>query len=772
MQSNNDLSSEIYEQLQERYQRAFKMENESNNYSPKDTGRVFINTTVYPNWIAGSECFWYKREIETGHEFRLVDAISGSNQCAFDHAGLAEKLSKACKQTVSPDQLSIENLTFLLESGTLQFSAFDQHWSYHIEQNQLTEAKVFPESWRVSPDGSQAAFVRDNNLWVRDLANDKERALTEDGDHFYVYAATASVYGREEFSTVEAIWSSDSQRLFTLVRDTRDVAIGPPLVQHVPEDGGRPKILHPDRRVGLAGDEHIEVYRLLAIEVDSGRVQMANYGGCPVYMLPYKGLFSGKQGWWSKDNRHAYFVELERGGLAARLVEFDTNNGQTRVVIEDTDTARITLMPQSHVCVLIEPLRDTNEVIWYSERSGWAHLYLYDLSTGTLKNAITQGEWVVRTVLHYDATKREVWIQTGGRTAGRNPYYCDICRVNIDSGELTPVISTDHEYLVCDQRSRATGFHHPGKGVSPGANYVVCTRSRVDQLPVSVLLDCNGNEVMELETGEVPGLPAHWRWPEPIMLKGADGETDIYAVVFRPSDFSPDKRYPILDCSFGDFIPVGSFTNNMGFASFSMSAMAYAELGFIAVMVLSRGTCMRSRAFYKDKDSSLFFACHVDDHVAVIEQLAERYDYMDIDRVGISTHTSTALPIQALLKYPDFFKVGVMQNAFSDMTITAEFFGEYCSAGLSPDLDDRQEIYSMVDRLKGKLLIIHGMLDDCTPVATAFRLVESLQKANKDFDMLFLPNLGHFRTGYVMRRRWDYLIRHLQNFEPPKEIEI
>lgn len=246
----------------------------------------------------------------------------------------------------------------------------------------------------------------------------------------------------------------------------REVGHASPLVDHIPADGSlRPQIINSDRRVAFPGDEHVDVYRFLSIELDSGETRFAKTADCPITFMPYIGYFTGHRGWWDRDCRHAYFVEEERGMKAHRLQRMDTNTGNIQTLIEEKSNHLAMLIPSTHVTPLYMPLSETNEVIWYSERSGTAHFYLYDTILGTLKNTITQGDWIVRNGLRVDAKRRELTIQTAGRVEGRNPYYCDICRVNIDTGELTTIISTDHEYIVCDQRSRLT--HRGAEKKSP-----------------------------------------------------------------------------------------------------------------------------------------------------------------------------------------------------------------------------------------------------------------------------------------------------------------
>lgn len=752
-------------EMRNRYQRAQALE------QGWMTKKVAFNTTLYPNWIGETDCFWYKRDHKTRYEYRLVNARQGSNQSAFDHQDLAAVLSEKTGNEVDAGNLPLNNLELTLSPLTLNFEACNKHWRYSATDGlcQVNDDVLSDE--KISPDGTKVMFTRDYNLWLRDLGSGEEKPLTQDGEKFNFYAATTTVYGYPMPPlTLEAIWSADSRRILTHVIDTRQVRIATPLVEHVPDDGSlRPNIIQADRRVGFADDEHIECWELLSIEVETGHIQRADYQPLPVYYPHYAGYFTGGRGWWCKDNRRAYFTELERGGKTARLLEFDTDTGQTKTLIEETSDWLVVLMPAvTHEHVLMTPLPETNELIWYSARSGWAHFYLYDLETGKLKHAITQGEWVVRNGLHFDAEKRELLIQTAGRKQGRNPYYRDICRVNIDTGEFTELLSTDHEYLVCDGRGKGVTTN---LGVSPTSNFIVTTRSRADQVPVSLLLDRSGQEVMLLETADVSGLPENWQWPEPVMLKAADGETDIYSVVFRPSDFSPDKSYPVIDCSFYFASAVGSFTNDPAFGWAYMSAAAYAELGFVAVMIFGRGNdYLRGAAFNSYKDlgfpmNPMFLNNYNQvDCVAGIKQLAERYPYIDIERVGVTELNSLASAMSGLLLYPDFYKVGVTRNSNANWRMTGAMAME--------GSDEYPVLEEFAEKLQGKLLLVAGMLDSMIPVTETFRMVAALQKANKTFDMLMLPQDGHIVSPYAVRRTWDYLVTHLLGEDPPADFEL
>ena len=731
---------------------------------------VAFNTTLFPHWIGDSDCFWYIQETRTGQFYRLVDAMKCTNTMAFNHGMLSNALAKASGKSLAADKLTLTNLDLSMIPNQVNFSAFGKRWTYDHRRESCEEITVNLPQSKLSPDGNKAIFLRDDNLWLHDFITGKEQALTKDGKKFYRYASTPTVYGRDEVVTLEALWSPDSKRVFTQVLDTRNVEVAPPIIQHVPTDGSlRPKIINPDRRVAFSSDEQFEAYRFLTIDVESCEIQYVDYHQCPVFRPPYVGYFTSRRGWWDKDSRHAYFIDQERGGKVARLLKCDTYTGSTRTLIKETSDFSVTLTPISHLHMLLIPLPETNELIWYSERSGYAHLYLHDLETGEMKNPITEGDWLVRNILHTDAKKRELFIQTAGRVKGRNPYYCDIARVNIDTGELTTILSSAHEYVVCDQRSRLSARAPNAAGVSPSGNYVVTTRSRVDEIPISVLLDRNGKELLLLETADVSGLPEKYHWPEPVMLKAADGKTDIYGVVFRPSNFNPHLQYPVLDCTYNYASCVGSFTNNNTGNWHYLSAWAYAELGFITVMIFNRGNeGLRDTTFNTYQDpviplEPLRFRFNKEDCVAGIKQLAERHSYIDLTRVGVVEFGSIPTALAGLLIHPNFYTVGVSINALLDFRLFAS---------IATKDEGYPEFEFFADNLRGKLLLIHGMLDDVIPVTMLFRLVEALQKSNKSFDMLLLPNLGHSVNGYTIQRSWDYVVEHLLGAEPPSNFKL
>ncbi|MDA9090886.1 S9 family peptidase [Porticoccaceae bacterium] len=765
-----DISSR-YEKAQAFLQEAYGAKN------------MVFNMVVVPYWIGDTDHFWYVRETKTdglmNKEFRLVNAELASNKRAFDHQALAELMAKETAEDVLSNALPLTELSFDLAEETLSFKAFDVDWLYHPKQAHLQKIDQLPLNYVTSPDGKKAVFIRDYNLWVKDLETSKEKPLTQEGKAFYVYGSTVTAGGGENWPIEDVLWSPDSSRVLTTLIDSCQVRVGIPLVQHVPTDGSIcPSLVRPDRRVAMYNDEHVEAWQLLSIEVDSGDIKPIAYDACPISYPLYQGYFSGDRGWWCKDSRHAYAVYQESDNTNTRVIKWDTHTGQVEILIEErstTENGYNEIIPATHLYPLLTPLRDSNELIWYSEHSGWAHLYLYDLTTGQLKNTITQGDWLVRDILHVDACSRELVIQTGGRTQGRNPYYRDICRVNIDTGALTEVVSSDHEYVLYEKRnwfsfgqSWVPMARDMPLGVSPSGRYMVATRSRVDESPVSLLLDIKGQQQQVIEEADCSGLPTNWQWPEPFSALADDGETELCGIVFKPSHFSADKSYPILDHSYGiGGESMSSFDagNNMHYCS----AAALAELGFIVVIVHNRGEAikggagLRSAAFNQSRDYSVP-SHNKADSVAAIKYLAQTHSYMDINRVGAIDLMCVPTAITGMLIYPDFYKVGVSINGDSDHRLFPK--AEFGDTGRYPYHE------AFANNLKGKLLMIHGMLDDVEPVTMTLRMVEAFKNANKSFDLLLLPNCGHDIGAYGIRRAWDYVVEHLLNEMPPVNFEL
>lgn len=748
------------------------------------SNKLVFNATVFPIWIGESDCFWYERETIKGREYRLVNAKSCTNQIAFNHCSLANSLEKIVGQKVKPYDLPISRVSMNLAMSCLilesvSFFAFNKSWVFNVKSSTLSEFADSSLNEVASPDGRYVAFERDYNIWVRDKKSGNERAITEDGEEFFVYGATGDAWGGPVDFGLQVRWSPDSTSLLTVQRDTRKVKTFA-IVHHVPRDGSiRPKV--ENVRISHPGDDHIPEYRLVVINIKKRRIQEAHYPRIPVSRNGWGFFGKANLGWWAIDSRRAYFVHQERGDKVIRVVELDARTGATRILFEEISETQINISVNSEDYPPFFPIPETNELVWWSERSGWAHLYLYCLDSGLIKNIISAGDWQVRDVVHFDFKRREVFVQTAGRVSNRDPYYRDLVRINIDSGNITTVASSDHEIVTISQKGQTLMLAYgrdveAASGVSNTGNYAVITRSRADEVPVSILVDRNGVEILNIETADISALPSNWQWPEPVKLLAADQEADIYGLVFRPSDFSVDQSYPVVSHVFNtpelSWVSKGSFSNGIvnGWPYFDAAALA--ELGFIVVQIDGRGTPYRNKGFHDASYGWMESSSNLNDHIAGIKQLAKRYPYMDLNRVGITAHTTGGSGgVQGVLQYPEFYKVGITSMLHDSRLMSAPMMGDKYE-GISGPSQDRRYPEHFVHQLRGKLLLMHGMLDRTTPPAAMFRLVEALHNANKDFDMIVLPNIAHNCSSYLIRKAWDYLVRHLLGTEPPKEFRL
>ena len=492
---------------------------------------IVPNSTVYPVWIKGRDCFWYEREINLSKntgcvgkaipkwevEYRLVDAVNKTNKMAFDHNVLADSLVRCAGSTFEKSQLPIRNVCVRLHATSnkvkeVEFNAFDDCWVFDPSSGELAKIPKMSGTRELleSPDFRYAIFTKNYNLCLKDLATNEERFLTSDGEEDYCYSVEGNAWGVDMGKTLQACWSPDSKKIFTIQRDCRQVLTAP-IVEHVPSDGSfRPKVHH--AKISMQGDKHVPSYRLLILDIENDLCQEVNYPNVSITRNSF-GFFSSNLGWWSNDSRHIFFIDLDRGYQRVSVIKCNVINGKTSLVFEENSDSHINLMVNADEYPTIEPLPETDELIWFSERGGWAHLYLYDLKTGSLKNTITSGQWVVRNILSVDKRRREVFLHTMGRSGKtRDPYYRDIVRVNIDSGEMTTIASSDDDYYSISshkldlESSNAIAFSNHNvdcvRSVSHSGNFVVATRSRADSIPVSLLLDRDGQEILSLERGD------------------------------------------------------------------------------------------------------------------------------------------------------------------------------------------------------------------------------------------------------------------------------
>jgi dipeptidyl-peptidase-4 len=737
------------------------------------------NGAVHPHWL-DDDRFWYRRRGPEGLEYRIVQAATGEARTAFTHAAVTEALSRHLGDAIDEEQLVPRELTVDPVTGRASFRAAGEAYVYDPARGTITPGETADPGLLVSPDGRHGAFVRDGNVWLRELESGEERALTTDGSDAYAYAAKPSVWRYlDEFTSApppEALWSPDSLRLLTLQVDERHVP-ELPQIDYAPLQGVRPRLAM--TRTSLPGDERVGEFRIVSIDVATGAQTEPRHGRVSAVRMNDT-PFSGNRAWWSADGRTAYFVDIERGERAAHVVTFDVTSGAARVVFSETSDSYVELGPIVYEPALLQPLPATNELIWYSERSGDGHLYLYDLETGELKRALTAGPWRVQAILHVDPERREVMLAAAGIARDEDPYIRKPCLVSLDGGP-TEVLSdeagdhivwrpADWTLLLLD----LTGDDPRGvSGVSPGAAHFVETVGTVVGLPRTVLRRRDGELVGTLEIADDSGLPEGWRWPEPVELTAADGVTPVHGLLFEPRGFDPSGLYPLIDLIYGgpqlSFVPKSAFAQGgLGTDLQLLEGAHLASLGAYVLLLDGRGTAGRERSFREASYGATQNASNVEDHVAGIRQLAERAPSIDLERVGVCGFSAGGFgAAHAALRFGDFFRVAVAGGGNYDERLFWHTWGERYHGLFDPDLYAAQAVRTYASGLTGKLLLIHGLADPVCHPGGLHQLLQALIDENKDVDLVLEPREGHQLGGYGLRRRLDYFVTHLFASTPP-----
>ncbi|WP_282294966.1 DPP IV N-terminal domain-containing protein [Stenotrophomonas sp. PS02289] len=703
-------------------------------------GKV-ANAAVRPNWLPDGR-FWYPREDASGHgEVVLVDPALGSRHVVADGAAL-----QASVPIASPQEL-------------------------------------------LSPDGRHRLSVRDNNLWLA-TGSDLPTPLTHDGEASYGYGVLPDFAlrgiprrdGRLKPAPFAVSWSPDSRRVFGVRYDERRV-LAYPYLATAPTDSFRP-VVH-EVKLGLLGDAEQVRDGWFFVDVDSGRTRhVAVPEGWNT--LTEAGVLG-----WSEGGDHVYIAIVRHDRPARiRLLEINARSGEVRTVLEESSTTRVQLNTYTYGRAAVRILPGRKQAVWYSARDGWGHLYLVDLRDGRTLRQLTRGAWGVRDVVGVDADEQQLVFTAGGREPG-DPYQRRLYRVALDAGEpvlLSPEVA---DHAVDAGASSLLGGRDP-QLLSPSGAHVIDCWSTLVQAPVCALRSTvDGRVVLELERADDSAVrAAGWQPPRRERLLAADGVTPVYATLYLPPGYNDNGRFPVIDAMYG-----GPHVTNAPVAFVDATATmnpvarsSLAQLGFAVVSIDARGTPGRSKAFH---DVSFLTAAddQLDDHVTAIQQLAQRYPGLDLDRVGIYGHSFGGYSAaRALLRHPDFYKVGVasagshsfqgmygggihgMDRLVGGAPVYADGSAQRPADDAIPALFRPLDNGALAHQLRGKLMLVYGDLDENAMPALTLQLARALNAANKDYDLLYLANQDHelFRNDrYYMRRMWDYFVTHLMGETPP-----
>ncbi|HEY7310788.1 MAG TPA: DPP IV N-terminal domain-containing protein [Gemmataceae bacterium] len=717
------------------YERAGKVASGTRNKVFRDRVRA--------TWLADKTRFWYRNDLGgDAREFVLVDAVKGERKLAFDHARLAESLAKTTNTEQRATHLKIEALDFPADGSTLRFRLGEKRWKCDLKTYALEEDKApAPEppaapreqdrprrrpgrlGRTTSPDGKWTVFLKENNLHLREKESGKEFALSRNGKEDDAYSD--SVY-----------WSPDSKK-FVALRTKKGQEHKIHLIESSPRDQLQPKLHTLDYR--KPGDR-IPITKPHLFDV-AARKEVA------VKDDLFSNPWSVQDVRWSADSRRFTFLYNQRGHQVLRIVAVDAETGAVRPLIDEQSKTFIDYNSKYFARYLDE----TNEIIWMSERDGWNHLYLYDAATGRVKNQITKGKWVVRAVERVEEKARQIWFRAGGIHPDQDPYHVHFCRVNFDGSGLVLLTEGDGTHTI---------------EYSPDRRFLLDTYSRVDLAPATELRRVDdGKLVCELEHAEMSALlKTGWRMPERFVAKGRDNETDIYGVIFHPTNLDPHKKYPVIEQIYAG--PQGSFVPK-AFRSFH-PPQELTELGFIVVQIDGMGTNNRSKAFHdvcwKNLGDSGF-----PDRILWMKAAAAKYAYMDLSRVGIyggSAGGQSAL--RAVLAHSDFYKAASANCGCHDNRMDKIWWNElWMGWPVGPHYAEQSNVTN-AHKLRGKLLLTVGELDRNVDPASTMQVVNALIKAGKDFELVVVPGAGHGTPGgYSRRRERDFFVRHLLGVEPP-----
>lgn len=701
--------------------------------------KVFYDR-VSPVWIEGTTCFWYIRNTPQGNEYVKVNAEQGKRTALFKQQQLADGLKRLTGTTVDAAKLPIRGCKLTKDMDTLRFEYQGKYWCYAIRSNRLvTEGNVPPPTpqrhWMevddekgaapiTSPDGKRMAYIKNDNVYVRELSSGVERQLSQDGTLSNYYSSYIQ-------------WSPDSKKVAACrIRPVEKRYVY--YVESSPVDQLQPR-LH-KQEYAKPGDEL--PFKVPAIfDVETGK-----------RLIPQTTLFdkqyhlSAPQ--WNKDSQGITFEYNERGHKVYRVLEMSAADGSVRPLIEEREAKYV-----NYPRIFRHYLSDGKRIVWSSERDNYNHLYLYDRATAKPIRQITRGEWYVREVQYVDEANEQIYFSANGMNPNEDPYLIHYYRIDFDGKHL--VALTPEE-----------GMHRVW--YSPDHRYLVDTYSMVNKAPVTVLRDArNGRIRMTIEKADISRLTATgWKAPEVFTAKGRDGKTDMWGLIYRPTNFDASRKYPVIEYIYsgpGDqYVP-------KTFLPYNNWMTSLAELGFVVVQVDGMTTSFRSKRFeevcYKNlKDAGL------PDHMAWIKEAARRYPYMDTERVGIfGCSAGGQESTTAVLLHPEFYKAAYSACGCHDNRMDKIWWNELW---MGYPVDDAYAACSNVENahlLTRPLMLVVGELDDNVDPASTMQVANALIKAGKDFELVVIPGAHHtMGEAFGERKRYDFFVRNLLQVTPPK----
>jgi len=787
-------------------------------FSPKKLDKMIFSLAVDPHWLKQSNKFWYTYETSEGKQWNIVDPLKNEKKAMFNRDKLAAELTKIIKDPFDGQHLPIDSIKFIKDENWIQFEVKSTleinkdeevkketkpekikktfYFEYNLLTEQLNELVGFKKPKRkpnwanISPDEKLIVFGRKNNLFYMDKTNYEkalkneddstiiEHAISQDGEPNFSWHSESAYGGGGETNVdieknknkrkpVFALWSEDSKHLAITKVDNRKVKD-----LWVINSIADPRPTLETYKYWMPGEKEAPVDHLMIVDMTSFTYKEINVSLFKDQDIAVWNKTSNvntrdddhKPSIWLGTNDKLYLSRTSRDLKRIDQCTVDINTGAVKILVEENLNTYVEIKKPGII-------KSTEEFVEWSERDGWAHLYLYD-KEGKLKNQITQGPWHVEDIVAIDEEKRVVYFSANGKenvnaTTKEDPYYLHLYKVNLDGSglQLLNAGNFDHSFMMNDKKS-----------------YFVNTSSRINSTPISSLYSTDGKKLMDLETADLNSLfAAGYKFPETFKVKADDGITDIFGVMYKPYDFDSTKKYPIIE-----YVYPGPQTEsvNKSFSKGMDRIDRLAQLGFIVVTMGNRGGHPARSKWYHNYGYGNLRDYGLADKKATIEQLADKYSFIDRDKVGIHGHSGGGfMSTAAMLVYPDIFKVAVSNAGNHDNSVYNRWWSEKHN-GVKENISEKGDttFLYMIDKnpdiaknLKGKLLLIHGEIDNNVHPANTIRVVNALIKANKRFDMLILPTQRHGfgdMNEYWFWKTADYFSRYLLGDMTERPVDI
>ena len=735
-----------------------------------NTSGLVHHTISRPDYLSDGRVFFRDPGTDST-AYKIADPVKGTVTPAFDNAKLAAAITQATGKTVTANRLGVlyyyaEPSGFAVTTRTGTFHCDGMASKCSIDKPQA--AADAPTGRRkpsinVSPDGKLGAYILNNNLWVRTVATGAEKQLTFDGAQDFGYATDNAGWQHSDSAVVT--WSADSKKIATFQQDQRKTGS----MYLVPITNRHPQL--EAWKYPLVGDKDVTMIEPVVIDVEAAKVTRLKIAPLQHRSMECDDVSCDGDGRWTD-------AEFSPDASKLAFVATSRDHKDEDVKLADTATGDVKQIYHEHVDTYYgwqakidwKVLWSSNEFLWASERSNFAQYYLYDLNTGKLKNAVTHGDGPVYQLPYVDEKSRTAYFTATGRTPGIDPYFEQLFSVSLDGSHQTLLTPEPAEHQIT---------------AAPDGSSFVDIYSTAQEPRTAVLRDRTGKVIVTLGKQDVSQLvAAGWKPSLPVKVKARDGKTDLYGFLVRPTNFDPSKKYPLVD-----YIYPGPQDGSCGgpeARSFQVSHgdnQAMADLGMVVICLDGQGNPHRSKAFHDAHASTPADMGDdtIPDQVSGIKDLAAQYPWIDLDHVGIWGHSGGGnATVSAMFHAPDVFKVGWSESGNHDNRDYEDDWDERW-AGLetiSPEGKSNYDAHAnqnYAKNLKGHLMLVHGTMDDNVPPSNTLLVVDALIKANKDFDLIMVPNVHHGYaqdTQYITRRRWDYFVTHLLGATPPHEYHM